>query len=274
MTQNDSSTDSPEIARLKATISELENTSKMLVQRDIDLRRAYESLKVLDREKSEFISIAAHQLRTPLTAIRFANQMLSESIEHELDDNQKRVLSHAKISIDQMFNMIEDLLTVDALDYGSMKLEYASVSLEKLVASIVTELGEIITAKSLQCHTNFATEQKPVPSDARRLHDAISNIIENAVKYTPEGGSIVLTTSYTDTTATISIADTGIGVLPGDTSRLFKKFSRLSNAKLVDANGSGLGLYISKKIVEAHRGTITFTENKPQGACFNITIPL
>lgn len=263
-----------EIEKLKRTIAELEQTSKMLVQRDIDLRKAYDSLKALDREKSEFISIAAHQLRTPLTAIRFANQMLTESIQQQLSESQVRTLQQATYSIDLMFKMIEDLLMVDALDYGSVKLERAPVVIEDILSSIVSELAELAGAKGLLLHTAFATERSTVYGDQPRLHDALSNIIDNAVKYTPEGGTIDIATTYTPTHLTITVSDSGIGIVASESDRIFKKFSRLENAKRVDANGSGLGLYITKKIVEAHKGTVSFTANEPTGTCFIVTLPI
>lgn len=259
---------------LQKTIQELENTSKMLVHRDIDLRDAYEELKQLDKEKSEFVSIAAHQLRTPLTSVRFAIQILSESLGNSLDEIQNRSLEQARIAVDRMFSMIEDLLTVDALDYGNLKLVPETVAPEKIISDIVTNLEPIILQKKLQVHLNFAYSPMVMKADPKRLKDAFSNLIDNAVKYTPTEGAITISTKYTGTHVIIEISDNGIGIDESQSSQLFKKFSRLENAKRVDANGSGLGLYICKKIIERHNGTISYERLTVQGSTFKICLPL
>lgn len=259
---------------LKKSLKELENTSKILVRRDIDLRDAYDELKQLDKEKSEFISIAAHQLRTPLTSVRFANQMLTDYISSNLDDTQLSILEKARVSIDHMFEMIEDLLIIDALDYGNLKLTYEPVILEGLITEIVDSFKEAVKLRSLTMVTEYSSAGTAVQADRRRIKDAISNLIDNAIKYTPGGGTVTITTSYDSTSATVAVSDSGIGVRPEDVSNLFKKFSRLENAKRMDANGSGLGLYISNKIIEKHNGSITFEPRQPAGSSFTILIPL
>lgn len=258
---------------LKKTIQELEQTSKMLMRRDIDLRQAYEELKQLDKEKSEFVSIAAHQLRTPLTSVRFANQILGEAILDKLDETQKRILDQAKQGIDRMFLMIEDLLTVDALDYGSLEFSLETVKIESIIDSIMTEFAVVIKHKALLVEKYFSDNNTLISVDAARLKDVISNVIDNAIKYTPVGGTVTIITEYTATGVSISVNDNGIGVEKEDISNLFKKFSRNENARLVDANGSGLGLYISKKIVEKHRGDISFVPSMGGGATFIIKLP-
>lgn len=260
--------------KLRRVVQELENTSKMLVRRDMDLREAYEELKLIDKEKSEFISIAAHQLRTPLTAVRFSNQILSDAIAADLDEAQLDILKKSSAGIDRMFETIEDLLTVDALDYGKTNLPLTQIRLELLLEEIIGEFTEAATEKSINIIRDFSPTPQTVRVNPARLKDAVSNLIDNAIKYTSVGGSITITTKYGAADCTIIISDSGIGIENEDLSRLFKKFSRLEKARLIDANGSGLGLYICKKIIEKHNGKIEFRPNKPSGASFIITIPL
>ncbi len=259
---------------LKKLLVDLENTSKMLVRRDIDLRQAYENLKRLDQEKSEFVSIAAHQLRTPLTSLSFAHQMLSDTIAPTLNEAQKIVLNQARLSIDRMFGMIEDLLIVDALDYGSLKFEIVTVNLESLISEVISGFKNVFEQKSLTLTTHFASVAGVITGDERRLKDAFSNVIDNASKYTPDGGEIIVSTAYQNGEAIVTVSDTGIGIEPENESSLFKKFSRFDNAKKVDANGSGLGLYISKKIIEQHGGNIIYKPHLPQGASFEVHLSL
>lgn len=263
-----------ENATQKKQIVELERTAKMLAKRDREIQQAYEDLKRLDVEKSEFVSIAAHQLRTPLTAVKFANQMLSDGLGDKLDESQLHMLKQAGTGINLMFKTIEDLLLVDVLDYGNFKLETLPISLEMLTNEIFTELEDIAKSKTLSLVTEFGENPRPVMGDKRRLLDALSNIIDNAVKYTPVGGSVTVSTAYDNEFATFTVTDTGIGVPPEGIMNLFKKFSRLDNARRTDANGSGLGLYIAKKIIEAHHGKIAYTPNQPTGSRFIITLPI
>ncbi len=263
-----------EVEAQKKLIVELERTSKMLVRRDLELRKAYEDLKQLDVEKSEFVSIAAHQLRTPLTAVKFANQMLQDALADKLDESQLHMLAQAGTGINLMFKTIEDLLLVDVLDYGNFKLESLPISPETLTNEVFAELADIAKNKNLALITQFGENARPVMGDKRRLLDALSNIIDNAVKYTPANGSVTVQTVYDTEFVTITVADTGIGVPEASAMNLFKKFSRLENARRTDANGSGLGLYIAKKIIEAHHGKIVYEPNQPAGSRFIITLPI
>ena len=260
--------------KLKETIESLDRSAQMLVLRDVELREANNKLTSFDTQKSEFIAIAAHQLRTPLTSIKFAHQMLSDSILEKLTPDQLKALENAKLCIDRMFTMIEDLLVIDAIDYGDLKLSYEPITIEQCVNDILLGFNEIIKNKALVLIKNFAINPPKVLCDKHRIKDVISNIIDNAVKYTPKNGEISISTSYSNDGLTLTIDDSGIGVEKNDEQLLFKKFSRMDNAKLLDANGSGLGLYIARKIIEKHQGTIAFLSRTPSGASFIISLPI
>ncbi len=273
---NDQFTLTPEqeITSLRRTITELERTSKMLVRRDLDLKAAYDELKTLDQQKSEFVSIAAHQLRTPLTSVRFALQMLRDTALPVLDATQQDVLRKAEDSINRTFTMIEDLLLVDRLEYGKVDLTKVPQSLEKFVHEIAYEYKERIADKALLVELPPETGTVLVPFDTRQLRDVVSNLIDNATKYTPKSGKVSVTLSYEAGMAHLVVADSGIGVPDTDVPNLFKKFARFENAKKVDANGTGLGLYICQKIVERHGGTLSYTHNWPAGSRFTMSLPV
>jgi signal transduction histidine kinase len=260
--------------RLAAVVESMDRSARLLVQRDIELRRANAKLESLDTEKSEFVSIAAHQLRTPLTVVRFANQMLSDAISSNLNESQLAILKKSTQSIQRMFELIEELIVIDAIDYGELKLSYETVIVESLITEILDVFTEVSRQKKIQIVCAFGVDSKNIRADAKRLKDVISNLIDNAIKYSSVGGSVTISTAYTNSTALITVNDTGIGVNPDDVDRLFTKFSRFENAKRLDANGSGLGLYIGKKMVEKHNGTITFVPNIPSGSSFIITLPI
>ncbi len=263
-----------EIDALRSTIVELENTSKMLVRRDLDLREAYEALKNVEREKADFVSTAAHQLRTPLSSIKFALHLLNDTLMKTGSDEQKRLVGQAEQSIARMFEVTEELLAVDLLDYGNYALHKKKLSVEKLITDVLNEQVDAIKEREIVIHRNFDTSGQVLNADEKWFRDAISNLISNAVKYTPTNGDILITTSYKEGKAIITIEDNGIGFTKEEAGRLFRKFYRLENAKRVDANGSGLGLYIAKKVVELHGGVISATPNKTSGAKFCIELPL
>ncbi len=260
--------------KLRQTVLVIENTSKMLVQRDLDLRQAYNELKDLEKEKSEFVSTAAHQLRTPLTTVTFAIQILSESISSTLDEAQLRVLDNAKLGAKNMMSLVNNLLVIDAFDYGKLQMSHEPFYLENAVNEVIGSLSDIIERSSLTISTDFSKSSKHVHADFSLVKDAISNIIHNASKYNQLGGTIDIVTLYNADTANIKVSDTGIGIDPEEVDKLFQKFSRCNNAKKLDANSSGLGLYIVARIMEKHQGTVTYKPNIPHGSIFTLSFPL
>lgn len=260
------------VQELQASVDSLEQTSKMLIKRDVALRQAYEHLKSLDLEKTEFVSIAAHQLRTPVTSARWALTYLQEN-QANLTDKQKLLLSRAQESMDRVFNLVEELLELNRVEFGNVQLRKIPGSIEKLCEEIIQEHECISTSKKVTIHRNYAQHPRPTAFDADRLKQVVDNIIDNAIKYSDQNATITLTTSYSEKFARIDIADTGIGISTQDAIRVFNKFTRLVDAEQIDPNGTGLGLYVSQKLIEAHNGAITLSQNKPKGSVFSIKLP-
>ncbi len=263
-----------EIALLKETILQLEQTSKMLVRRDLDLRRAYDELKQVDQQKSEFVSVAAHQLRTPLTSVRFALQILREVTTGKLEPSQQDMLVKAEESMHRMFTLIQELLMVDKLEYGNLVIDRSPFDITDLLKEIFDHEVARATARNVKLMLESNTDIPLYNGDQRRLQDVFSNLIDNAIKYSYEGGKVVSRVTLTSTHIQVTVCDEGIGIPQNDVQTLFRKFLRLPNAVRVDPNGSGLGLYICKSIVERHGGTISHSPNTPQGTCFTVLLPL
>lgn len=261
------------IAELEATITELEGASKMLIGRDLSLRRAYEDLKSVDAQKSDFISIAAHQLRTPLTTANWAHTMLLEKSDN-MTEQQRELLTQSAASIGHMHQLVEDLLELNHIEYGSFTIKKVPQSVEELLETVCAELNTHSATKNITLTTTWAPHLTPVAFDQIRLQEVFVNIIENAIKYTPKDGHVAVTTSYTNTECSISISDTGPGIPEAKHEVIFHKFTRLPDAKKADPNGTGLGLYIAKKIVELHNGTIAIKPDAKEGTTFVITLPL
>lgn len=262
-----------EIKILKQTIEGMEQTSKMLVRRDIDLRNAYDDLKSLDREKTEFVSIAAHQLRTPVTTARWAMTELQQKLASIVDIQTAAILKQASASVERIFHLTEDLLELNRIDFGETILHKTNIHIEKLLESVCEDHTAMITFKSIRLEKKYAHEPKPVQCDAERMRDIIDNLLDNAIKYTPHDGSITIETRYKTNSVCIEVSDSGIGVEPGLEEKIFQKFTRLGNAESIDPNGIGLGLYIARNLVSKHNGSLEFRHNNPSGSIFSINLP-
>jgi len=196
MTENESQLQA-EIDQLHHTIAGMESTSKMLVRRDIDLRRAYDNLKLFDREKTEFVSIAAHQLRTPVTTARWAMTALRKNLSASLQEDQSDLLERAADSVDRIFNLTEDLLELNRIDFGDTAINPVPSSAEKLLESVIEDHRPQFEKRLITIEKEYANNPKSVFFDPAKVRDAIDNVFDNAIKYTPVGGKITVATTYT-----------------------------------------------------------------------------
>ena len=258
-----------ELARVK---QEQQETVKMLVRRDLALGRANDRLRELDRIKSEFISIAAHQLRTPLSAVKWIMSML-EADEFASPEERQEFISKAAESTNRMIALINDLLEVDHLQSGRLQFTFESVDVAKVLEIVTSELKPQIEAKRQTLHMNLA-QNAPVKGDTAKLQALLQNLVENAMKYTPVDGTIDIATAVKENFLEISVKDNGIGIPRDQLSQLFTKFFRAKNAMKVDTTGSGLGLFITKQVVERHGGTIRFESVEGKGSTFFVLLPL
>jgi len=262
------------VEKLQTTIQSLDQNSKILVRRDIELSTANDKLKSLDKAKSEFVSIAAHQLRTPLSAIKWAQQMLIDGELGPLTSEQATIVRQSQESVTRMANLVNDLLSADHLEYDKVQYVLIETDLVDVMTQILRELVPMAEERAISL--TFAPEVKNafIIGDASRLKEAFLNVLNNAIKYTPMRGAVTVALSIKDQVVLLRVKDSGIGIPRTDRDRLFEKFVRMDNAKKVDANGSGLGLFIVKKIIDAHHGKIWFESEEGTGTEFFIEFPL
>lgn len=261
------------VSKLKKTIADLDRSAKTLMRRDEELSKANERLMTLDHAKSEFVTIAAHQLRTPLSALKWAQQMLLDGEAGAVTEPQRLLLGQSQESVRRMVVLVNDLLAADHLEYGKVTYNFISACPEDILQSMAAELKPMADEHHISVLCDFQGKRSIVQADIGRLKEAFLNIINNAIKYSPEGGKVAIASAYGMGKVSLSITDSGIGIPLADRERLFEKFVRMENAKKVDANGSGLGLFIAKKIVDAHGGTIWFTSDEGVGTTFYIELP-
>ena len=231
--------------------------------------------KLVERMKTEFVSIAAHQLRTPLSAIKWTLKMFLDGDLGELTKEQKEFAEKSYISNERMINLVNDLLDVSRIEEGRYLYKLTPARMERIIQAIINSLSRVAKRKGIVI--DFVKKQKSFPQvkvDAEKIGLVIQNLIDNAVKYTPEKGKITVSLSKTGNNLKVEVADTGMGIPKDQQGRIFSKFFRGANALKTETVGSGLGLFIVKNIVEAHKGKIWFESEEGKGTTFFFTIPI
>jgi signal transduction histidine kinase len=230
-------------------------------------------LRELDRLKDEFLSLVSHELRTPLTSIRGYLDLVLEGEAGEVNPEQRRFLEAVERNSGRLLRLVGDLLFVAQADAGRLSLERDRVDLAELAAHCVEGAAPAATEKSV----SLALLAEPVPSllgDRGRLAQVLDNLVSNALKFTPEGGTVQVRTSADGEHVVLEVEDTGIGIPPDDQSRLFERFYRTSVAEDQAIPGTGLGLAIVKAIVEGHSGQISISSREGVGTTFRVELPL
>ncbi len=242
-----------------------------------DLKHANTRLQDLDRTKSEFVSIASHQLRTPLTAIRGFAELMRDGSYGEVPTKFLEPLAHIEESVQNMAMCINDFLNVSRIESGTMQYETSLFSLKELASSITGELTQYALKRNLHLVFEGKTDSPlPVSADEGKVRQILQNLIDNSIKYTLTGTiTIRAELNAPANTAIISISDTGIGMSQETLNIIFDKFVRASNANTTNMYGTGLGLYIAKEMAVAMKGRVTAASwGEGQGSTFTLELPL
>lgn len=229
--------------------------------------------KEIDRVKTDFVSLASHQLRTPLTAVKWYIDMMLTSKSITLSEQAKEYLDKIYTGNERMISLVGTLLNVSRIEMGTVPVELGSVDLEEVTSDVVDEVAKSAEAKNIRIHTQHENLQV-LRSDRNLIRIAIQNLITNAIRYTPEAGGVVVATSCGPVSCTITVSDTGCGIPPEAYGKLFSKMYRAENAKKIETKGTGLGLYMTKAFVEKIGGTIEFVSSLGKGTTFTITLPI
>ncbi|MDK2903185.1 MAG: hypothetical protein PWQ93_1104 [Clostridiales bacterium] len=226
----------------------------------------------LDKARSEFVANASHELKTPLSSIKVLAQSLVQNPDAGLDV-YKEFMHDIDSEIDRMSNIINDLLTLVQLDKDKPEITYGDVDLDKLINETLKVLRPLAVAKNIKL--NYRCEEGMyIKGDAPKLKQMLINLIDNALKYTPEGGSVDVRLYKKDGRALIEVVDNGIGIPEADLPYIFDRFYRVDKARSRSTGGTGLGLSIAQKIVHLHNGTINVESNEGEGTRFFIELPI
>lgn len=247
-------------------------SAQLLVRRDLELTEANTRLQELDEAKSEFVSVAAHQLRTPLTGIRWSYQVLLE--DGKLNKEQRKTVEDALQAAIRMTNLINDLLNVARIEEGRFGFMPRPSSLESFFSLAIPRFSKQAEEKGVKFIFDTSKEQLVANFDPEKTSVVLEDLLDNAIKYTPSGGKVSVRILPLGKFVRIEIEDTGIGI-PKDQQRLvFSKFFRADNALLFQTAGTGLGLYLVKNIIEKQGGDIGFKSEEGKGSTFWFTLPM
>lgn len=240
-----------------------------------NLKMANEQLKELDKIKDEFVYMASHELRTPMTAIKNYLWLALNKHKDKLDESLTTELTRAYISTERLIRLVQDMLTVSRIEGNRLVFDVKPVKLEEAARQIVDELSGAAKEKNLALTFVPPSESFVVRADQSRIMEVLQNFIGNSLKFTPSGGSITVSIRRNNGSIETSVSDTGVGIPQEDMPRLFQKFGRLGHSykRFVGETGTGLGLFITKQIVESHGGKISVTSEVDHGSTFTFSLP-
>jgi len=229
--------------------------------------------KLIEKMKTEFVSVAAHQLRTPLSAIKWTIRMILDGDAGEINEEQRELLEQTYISNERMIRLINDLLDVSRIEEGRLLYDQEDARIEDVLDSVIEASQEMLRNKNMVLEVN-KKETPKVKIDKEKIGVVIQNLLENAIKYTEQGGKIKITLDNDEKNVIFKIEDSGVGIPKSQQDRIFTKFFRAENVTRMETNGTGLGLYTTKNIVQAHKGQIWFESEENKGTTFYFTIPI
>jgi signal transduction histidine kinase len=240
-----------------------------------DLKLANEKLQELDELKDEFVSVASHELRTPMTSIKSYLWMALNGKGGELNEKQKYYLDRAYMSTDRLIKLVNDMLNVSRIEAGRVTLAVDKVDLNTLSEEVIGEVKPRSDELGLQIKLVKQPNLPPVIADSDKIKEVLINFIGNSLKFTPRGGLIEISFAEKNGMVITTVKDNGRGVTKEDQAKLFEKFGLIkgSYATTSTSQGTGLGLYICKSIIQMHKGQITaFSEGRDKGAAFSFSL--
>jgi signal transduction histidine kinase len=264
------------IAQTTSDEQRLRELSRSLSNKNWELARSNEQLRIASEHKSEFMSIASHQLRTPLTALTGYLSMILEQAYGHVPIELNMPITRAHQSSLRLTNLVNELLRITRIEQNDLVYDITPVDTVNLLHDLVEEFTDRANKRNLKLTLEIAPREVPYTAlaDEQKLREVLHNIIDNALNYTPEGSVTVRIAPGAQNTIIIAVADTGIGIAHEDIRMLFAKFQRGERGAKQFADGSGLGLYIAKKLINGMHGKIWIDSEGPgKGAVFSIELP-
>ncbi len=240
-----------------------------------ELRIKNKQLREIDASKDEFISMASHQLRTPLTSIKGYISMLLDGDMGELKSEQQKALKEAFDSSQRMVYLISDFLNLSRMQTGKFELEPSSISLSEIIGDEIEQLRQTAASRNVELLYTAPPDFPLLTADETKIRQVMMNFIDNAIYYSkPESGEVLITLEKQRDEIVFSVKDNGIGVPAKERHHLFTKFYRAGNAKKARPDGTGIGLYMAKRVIQAHGGNIIFASQEGRGSEFGFRLQI
>lgn len=239
-----------------------------------ELVRAKMEAELANKAKSEFLASMSHELRTPLNSIIGFSDMLFTQNFGPLNEKQSRYVNNIKVSGNHLLKLINDVLDISKVEAGKMELHVEKVSISSSVSEVKTLLTPLASKKNIQIFNKVDERLENISADRTKFKQILYNLMDNAIKFTPEGGHVAVDARIADTGAEITVMDTGIGISEEEARKVFQPFIQLENPEFEKQTGTGLGLSLVKKFVEMHSGKIWVESESGEGSKFIFTIPL
>ncbi len=252
---------------------ELEELNNLLYMKNLELIKLAEDLKRANKAKSDFLANVSHELRTPLNAILGFSEVLLEGYFGELNDKQKEYVKDILESGRHLLDLINDILDLSKIEAGKEELHLVRVDLLKIIEASLILIKEKALKHAIEVKVYHDERIKEIVVDELKLKQVLFNLLSNAIKFTPDGGKIGIVTRELDNWYRISVWDTGIGIKKEDMKKLFKEFSQVENPYTKRYKGTGLGLALSKRLIEMHGGFIKVVSVYKKGTTFSVFIP-
>ena len=263
----------PEVRELQLFTTPVRSEGEQFLGRLYVLRDVTHEREV-DRMKSEFISLVSHELRTPLTSIKGFVDLLLDGEAGEIGEEQREFLDIVGHNADRLVALINDLLDVSRIEAGKIELDRVSLDLGRIIRGVANAFRPQIEAKGQTLALDLASELPTISGDTERITQIVTNLLSNAHKYTPRGGTLAIAAARAGDTIRVSVRDSGIGLAPEDQAKIFTKFFRARNRTTQEVPGTGLGLAITRALVELHGGAMDVESVAGRGSTFSFSLPL
>src|SRR5437868_6518635 len=263
------------LAELEEKHAELARVNEELSRTNAALNEANERLREVAEMKEEFLALTTHDLRSPLTIISGVINFFTSGRLGELTPEQRHMVSMMERNTQSLIELVNDLLDAAKLESGTLQLEPAAVELPPLADELRETMSALAREKEIALTTDVPDALPPARADRAKLRRILVNLLSNAIKFTPKGGRVELRAERDgDERLRISVTDTGVGIPPEDIERLFDKYEQARSRATRSQKGTGLGLYITKQLVELHGGEINVQSQVGHGSTFSFTLPL
>lgn len=255
----------------------MEDPQEQIAALEAALAKTQAALQAEREARQAFVSLVTHELRIPMTSIKGYTDLLLKQIMGPINDQQASFLGTIRANVERMSHMVADLSDINKIDGERLKLTFESIAVTPLVEEVLASFQSTITEKSLTVQTDLPAALPPVWGDRDRYEQVLHKLLQNAVQYTPSGGSILVTAQAETASPNyvrITIRDTGIGIPDAEQDRIGEMFFRASDEKTRETPGNGLSLHLSQKLIDLQKGELGFESERDRGSTFFVLLPV